>query len=133
MIVVTWTAATVIFLLQLVVSVFLPLLVGVVTTKVTSPAKKAVTLAGLSGITAIVSAIVSALVNGTPLDLVMLILGVFASFVIAVATYFGVWSRPTSSGESVSGMIVANVGRTAEPVSITSLPAPPSLSSLPNE
>lgn len=127
MIVVTWTAASIVFLLQLVVSVFLPLLVGIVTTKVTSPAKKAVTLAALSGITAIVSAIVSALVEHTPLDIVMLVLGVFASFVVAVATYFGVWSRPTSSGESVSAKIVANVGRTAEPVSITTLAAPPAV------
>lgn len=129
MIEIVWSPASTIFALQLVVSTLLPLLVGIVTTKVTSPARKAVWLAALAAVTAIVSAIASALVNGTPLDLVQLVLGAFASFVVAVATYFGVWSRPTASGESVSAKIVGNVGRTAEPASITSLPAPPGLGS----
>jgi hypothetical protein len=111
---VTWDSQTVIFLLQLTVAVFLPLLVGIVTTRVTSPARKAVLLAGLTFLTSLVAAIAEALVSGTALNLVMLLLGLFANFVIAVATYFGVWSRPTSSGESLTTKLQTSVGRRAK-------------------
>lgn len=115
MIEINWTPATLIFVLQLVVAVFLPILVALVTTKVTSPFRKALALAALSFIAALVGAIVEALVNQTSLDLIMLIIGLFANFVIAVSSYFGLWSRPkTVGGTSISQDLVANAGRKAK-------------------
>lgn len=102
---------TLVLLLTLVVTVLLPLLVGIVTTKVTSPATKAVVLIVLSFVTSVLSEILSAVTTGESYDLVAGLFKWVAIAVIAIASYFGVWSRPTSSGESPAAFVVENVGR----------------------
>ncbi|MDZ4044697.1 MAG: hypothetical protein U1E32_02830 [Rhodoglobus sp.] len=113
MIVFNLDGSTVILLLTFVVSVLLPLLVGIVTTRVTSPARNAVVLVVLSFITSVLSEILTALVNQTPYDLVAGIFKFAGIAVIAIASYFGVWSRPTSDGQSVARHLVDDVGRKA--------------------
>lgn len=103
--------STIILLLTFVVSILLPLLVGIVTTRVTSPATKAVVLVLLAFATSVLSEILTALVSGEPYDLVGGLFKFGGVAVIAIATYFGVWSRPDSSGISVATRVVANVGR----------------------
>lgn len=105
--------STVILLLTFIVSTLLPLLVGIVTTKVTSPARKAIALVVLSFVTSILSEVLTALVNQQPYDVVFGLFKFGGIAVVAIATYFGVWSRPTSSGESIASRVVENVGRTS--------------------
>lgn len=97
--------------LTFVVSILLPLLVGVVTTRATSPAAKAILLAVLALVTSILSGILDAVVNGVPYDLFTNFFIFLGVFVVAVSTYFGVWSRAGSSGESVSS-VLQDTGRT---------------------
>lgn len=105
--------STLVLLLTFVVSVLLPLLVGIVTTKVTSPARKAVVLVILSFVASVLSEVLNAVVSGTAYDLVTGLFKFGAIAVIAIASYFGVWSRPTSSGISPAAYVVENVGRTS--------------------
>lgn len=97
------------------IGTLLPLLVGIVTTKVTSPARKAVYLALLSFAASILTEIVNALTSGEAYNVGAGLLAFGAIFVLSVASYFGVWSRPTSSGESISAKLVNSVGRTVDP------------------
>lgn len=103
--------STLVLLLTFIVSTVLPLLVGIVTTRVTSPAAKAVTLAVLSFAASIISEIVDALVTESPYDLIAGLFKFGAIFLVAVGTYFGVWSRPLASGTSISSKLVNDVGR----------------------
>lgn len=104
---------TLILGLTFIVSIVLPLLVGIVTTRVTSPAKKAVVLIVLSFALSILSEILNAVVSETAYDLIGGLFRFGGVAVIAIASYFGVWSRPLSSGESISAKIVDNVGITS--------------------
>lgn len=102
-----------ILVLQFVIATLLPLLVGIVTTRVTSPAAKAVLLAVLSFIAGILTEITQALVNGEVYDVGAGLLRFLSIFVVSVATYFGLWSRPTATGPSITAKLTDDVGRTA--------------------
>lgn len=92
-------------LFQLLGATVLPLLVGLVTTKVTNPGTRAVGLAGLSVGTSIVTELAAALQTGGSYNLGnALVLGV-ASFLIAVATHYGLW-RPTGAATAAQGALV---------------------------
>ena len=92
--------------LTFVITILLPLLVGLVTTRVTSPASKAVLLAALAFVTSILSEVLTAVVNDQPYDIGSGLVKFLGIFVIAVATYFGLWSRPGKDGQSVAGKLV---------------------------
>lgn len=92
--------------LQLLVATILPLFVGLVTTKVADPGVKAVGLAVLAALVAIASA---ALESGGVVASETIIEG-FQNFVVAVATYYGVW-KPTQVAGKVQDR-TADIGLT---------------------
>jgi predicted Na+-dependent transporter len=80
--------------LNLVLSVVFPLVVGLVTTKVTSGALKAILLATIALGSGFISALLAAYLAGAAFDWVgALVVGVTA-WLIAIGTHFGFW-RPT--------------------------------------
>lgn len=87
-------------LVQMIVSVFLPILVGLVTTKVTSGAVKAWLLAGLTLATSLFTELGSALTNGMVFDLGVALMTAVPFFVISVAMHYGLW-KPTGVSEKV--------------------------------
>lgn len=94
--------------LTLAVGTVLPVLVGLVTTRVTHPGAKAVTLALLAALTALGTEALTAAQAGTPYDLgrgAVMALGVW---VVAVATHYGLW-RPTGVADAAT-----DTGRTAD-------------------
>lgn len=82
---------------QLVLAVFLPILVGLVTTRVTSGSIKAWLLAGLTLVTSVLTQLGQAIAASTPFDVGLALLAVIPAFAISVATYYGLW-KPTGVG-----------------------------------
>ena len=84
---------------QLILAVFLPIAVGLVTTRVTSGAKKAWLLAGLSLVTSLFTQLGAALASHSAFDIGLALLAVIPAFAISVATYYGLW-KPTGVGQA---------------------------------
>jgi hypothetical protein len=91
--------------LTLLVSVLLPILVGLVTTKVTSANVKALALLALSLVTSLVSAWILAVQSGTAFDLWAALYTFGAVFLIAVASHFGLW-KPTGVAAAAASVLV---------------------------
>ena len=85
--------------IQLLLTVILPIAVGLVTTRTTSSAAKAWLLAGLTLVTSIVTGIGHAVAENVPFDLGAALLLAIPSFAISVATYYGLW-KPTGVGKA---------------------------------
>lgn len=81
-------------LLNLLVAVIFPVLVGVVTTSNVRSDWKAVLLATLSLVSGLASALLTAILNGVPFDVIAAFLTGLAAWIIALATYAGFW-KPT--------------------------------------
>jgi hypothetical protein len=79
---------------QLVLTVFLPIGVGLVTTRTTKPAVKSWLLAGLTLATTVLTTLAQAIASHTAFDLGAALLLAVPAFAISVATYYGLW-RPT--------------------------------------
>ena len=77
--------------MQLLIAFILPVLVGLVTTRVTSGALKAWLLAGLSLVTALLVELARALTAGTTYDLGVALLTALPAFVVSVASHYGLW------------------------------------------
>lgn len=92
-------------LLSLLSAIVLPLVVGIVTTRVTSPGTKAVLLALLSLAINLLAELAAAVTNGTQYDLGAALLTGLGTFLIAVGMHYGFW-RPTGTTE-----VVQKVGR----------------------
>jgi hypothetical protein len=107
--------------LTLVVSVLLPIIVGLVTTKVTSPTAKALLLLGLSLITSLVSAWILAVQSGNAFDLWSALYTSGTVFIIAVASHFGLW-RPTGVSAVAARHLVTAPTDPAGVSDISSLP-----------
>ena len=91
--------------LQLVLGVVLPVLVGLVTTRATSAGRKAVLLAALSVVTSLLTELIAALQSEAVYNLgLALILGL-GTFIVAVATHYGLL-KPT--GVSAAALAVGN-------------------------
>lgn len=86
--------------IQLVLAVLLPIVVGFVTTRVTSGAKKAWLLAGLSLATSVITQLGAAVASSVAFDLGLALLATIPAFAISVATYYGLW-KPTGVGRAV--------------------------------
>lgn len=84
---------------QLILAVFLPIAVGLVTTRVTSGSKKAWLLAGLSLVTSLFTQLGAALASHSAFDIGLALLAVIPAFAISVATYYGLW-KPTGIGQA---------------------------------
>lgn len=85
---------------QLLIAFILPVLVGLVTTRVTSPAVKAWLLAGLSLITSLLVELGRSITSGTTYDLGVALLAALPAFVVSVATHYGLW-KPTGVSATV--------------------------------
>ncbi|WP_051797278.1 hypothetical protein [Catenuloplanes japonicus] len=94
-------------ILSLVVGIILPILVGVVTSKSTSPGVKAVLLALLSAVSGFLTEYLVALNTAQVFGWGTVGLTWLGTFMVAVAMHFGLWS-PTG----VAGFVQANVGVT---------------------
>ncbi len=90
---------------QLVIAFILPVLVGLVTTRVTSGALKAWMLAGLSLVTALLVELARALTAGETYDLGVALLTALPAFVVSVASHYGLW-RPTGVTEKAQETLV---------------------------
>jgi hypothetical protein len=80
--------------IQLLVAVILPILVGLVTTRVTASSTKSWLLAGLTLVTSLLTQLGNAVAHHVTFDLGLALLTVIPAFAISVATYYGLW-KPT--------------------------------------
>jgi predicted membrane channel-forming protein YqfA (hemolysin III family) len=90
----TWTGMDHVQIASLLVGVFLPILVGLVTTKVTSSSVKSLLLLALSAVTGFLTE----MINNANFIWQDALLTTMVTFVIAVATHYGLW-RPTGVSE----------------------------------
>jgi len=79
---------------QILLAVVMPLLVGLVTSRVTAGNIKAWLLAGLTLITSLLTGIGGAIATGTPFDIGLALLAAIPAFIVSVGTYYGLW-KPT--------------------------------------
>lgn len=93
----------------LLVSTVLPLLVGLVTTRVTHGGIKAVLLAALALITSLLTELGVAVSNGVTYDLGQGLLLAIPTFLIAVGMHYGLW-KPTTASEKVQNVLVTAKG-----------------------
>ena len=83
----------------LLVSTVLPLLVGLVTTRVTHGGIKAVLLAALALVTSLLTELGVAVSNGVTYDLGQGLLLAIPTFLIAVGMHYGLWKPTTASAK----------------------------------
>lgn len=84
-------------LLEIIVSMILPLIVGVVVKQVAHPAVKSITLAFFAALTAVLTAGLS---SGGEIGTSIIAQAVM-SFIIAVGTYYGLW-KPAGISQTVN-------------------------------
>lgn len=85
------------------ISVVLPLLVGLVTKVTTASAVKALLLAGLAFLTSGLTELYVALTGGEAFDVGTWLVGAIASFAVAVGSQFGFW-RPVGATAAVQAV-----------------------------
>lgn len=88
---------------QFAVAFVLPLLVGLVTTRVTHGGIKAVLLAGLTLVSSLLVELGESIVAGTVFDLGHALMLALPAFVVSVATHFGLW-KPTGLADKAQGV-----------------------------
>lgn len=84
---------------QLLLTIVLPIAVGLVTTRSTSGGVKAWLLAGLTLATSLLTQLASAIANNASYDVGVALLAAIPAFAISVATYYGLW-KPTGVGKA---------------------------------
>lgn len=89
----------------LLVSTVLPILTGLVTTRLTSGGIKAVVLAVLSAVTGMLTELAAAMTAGAAYDLGTGLILALAAFLVAVAMYFGLW-KPTTVTAKAQNVLV---------------------------
>lgn len=80
--------------IQLVLTVVMPIAVGLVTKRATSSGLKAWLLAGLTLATSVITGLGDAVAHNTAFDLGQALLLAIPAFAISVATHYGLW-KPT--------------------------------------
>ena len=97
--------------IQMILAVFLPILVGLVTTRVTAGSVKAWLLALFALITSILVELLHAINSAAAtFDLGVALLAVIPTFVISVATYYGLW-KPTHIAQAAQDVDSTTVVR----------------------
>ena len=91
----------------LLVSTVLPLLVGLVTTRVTHGGIKAVVLAALALLTALLTELGVAVTNGDTYDIGQGLLLAIPTFLIAVGMHYGLWKPTTASAKAQNVLVTA--------------------------
>lgn len=94
----------------LLVSTVLPLLVGLVTTRVTHGGVKAVLLAALALVTSLLTELGVAVSNGVTYDLGQGLLLAIPTFLIAVGMHYGLW-KPTGAAAGAQSVLVTSKGQ----------------------
>jgi hypothetical protein len=94
-------------ILGMVVSTILPILVGLVTTRVTNSGLKAVLLAALSAVTGLGTELLAAINSGTTYDLGNGLIFALTSFAIAVSLHYGLWKPTTVSAKAQNVLVTA--------------------------
>lgn len=94
-------------IVALLVSTVLPLLVGLVTTRVTHSGAKALLLAGLALATSLLTEIGVAINSNEPYDLGQGLLLAIPTFLIAVGMHYGLW-KPTTTTAKVQAVGVTS-------------------------
>lgn len=94
-------------IVQFTVAFILPVIVGLITTRVTSSAIKAVLLAAATLVTSLLVELARALSAGEVYDLGVALLAALPTFVIAVAGHFGLW-KPTGVSEKAQTVLVTS-------------------------
>jgi hypothetical protein len=86
------TSAHQVQLFSLILGVILPLIVALVTTRVTSPSTKAWLLAGLSAVTGFLTEYAHSIGSGS-FDWMAALIAWLGTFLVAVGTYYGLWQH----------------------------------------
>jgi hypothetical protein len=94
-------------IIQLLVSTVLPLLVGLVTTRVTHSGVKAVVLAGLALLTSLLTELGVAVSSGTAYDIGQGLLLAIPTFLVAVGMHYGLWKPTTVSAKAQATLVKA--------------------------
>jgi len=97
-------------IVQITLAVFLPILVGFVTTQVTSAANKSWLLAGLTMLTSLFAELSRALSQGSTYDLGTALLAAVPAFAISVSIHYGLW-KPTGAAAAVGATGVTPTNR----------------------
>lgn len=90
---------------QLLVAFILPVIVGLVTTKVTNGGTKAWLLAGLTLVTSLLVELGRTLAEGATYDLGVALLTALPAFVISVSSHYGLW-KPTGVSAAAADTLV---------------------------
>lgn len=93
----------------LIVSTVLPILVGLVTTRVTDGGIKAVLLALLAALTGLGTEGLAAIQSGTTWDLGTALVLALTAFLVGVAMHYGLW-KPVHVTEKVQNVLVTEKG-----------------------
>lgn len=88
---------------QLILTVIMPIAVGLVTTRTTSGAVKAWLLAAFTLVTSLLLQLADALSSASAFDLGVALLSAIPAFAISVATYYGLW-KPTGVGKAAQNI-----------------------------
>jgi len=96
--------------LGLLVGVILPVLVGLVTTKVTSSGVKAVLLAALAAVTGLLTEVLNAANSGEVFQFQEAVVTWLGVFIVAVAVHFGFWKPTGVSGKAQRALVTSSAG-----------------------
>lgn len=88
---------------QFLIAVVLPVLVGLVTTRVVSGSSKAWLLAALTLVTSLLVELARAIDQGSVFDLGVALMTALPAFVVSVATHYGLW-KPTGVSAAVQAV-----------------------------
>ena len=94
-------------IIGLIVSTVLPILTGLVTTRVTSGAWKAVILALLAAVTGLGTELLASIQAGTTYDLGTGLILALTAFLVAVSMHFGLWKPTTVSAKAQNVLVTA--------------------------
>lgn len=96
-------------IVQFVIAFLLPVLVGLVTTRVTSGSMKAWLLAGLSLATSLFVELARALTSAETYDLGLALFAALPAFVVSVSTHYGLW-KPTGVANAAQTVGITSKG-----------------------
>lgn len=98
-------------IIGLLVSTVLPIVVGLVTTRVTHSGVKAFVLAALSATTGLLSELLASINANTSYDLGNGLIFALTSFLVAVAMHYGLWKPTTVSAKAQNVMVTEHTNR----------------------
>jgi hypothetical protein len=104
-------------IVQLLVAFVLPVLVGLVTTRITAAGRKAWLLAALTLVTSLLVELGRALTGGQTYDVGVALLAALPAFVVSVSSHYGLW-KPTGVAVAAQDFGVSTDGTP----SVTSMP-----------